>query len=135
MFFTASSQASNNNYKTTLQIINQNSGKANNFLVRIARTHSQQEKGLMFVNNLPQNYGMIFEFSGEQMVYMWMKNTQIPLDILFIDKNNKVVTIKENAKIESLEVISSIKPVIKVLEINGGLVEKLGIGVGNQVIY
>jgi len=105
----------------------------NNFLVKTAKTDKDRENGLMLVKKLPENYGMIFEFTGEQMVYMWMKNTKIPLDMLFINREGKIINIKQHAQPESLEVISSISPVAKVLEINGGLAEKLGIEIGDLV--
>ncbi len=106
----------------------------NNFLVKIAKTDKEREQGLMSVENLPQNYGMVFEFENEQMAYMWMKNTKIILDIIFINRKGKIINIKHRAQPESLEVISSIKPAAKVLEINGGLAEKLGIKIGDLVV-
>lgn len=130
-----SQAADDKNYNVKLQIINNQSGIINNFLVKIAKTDSERKKGLMRVKNLPQNYGMIFEFGSEQMVYMWMKNTKIPLDMLFIDKENKITHIEHQAKPESLEIISSVNPAIKVLEINGGLAAKLGIEVGDKVVF
>ena len=132
IFFTA---LSSKDYKTNLQIKNPQGKKVNNFLVSIAKDDEQLMKGLMFVTYLPQNYGMIFEFKNEHMVYMWMKNTKIPLDMLFIDKTKTIVSIKNKAEVESLDSISSIKPVTKVLEINGGLAKKLGIAVGDKVEY
>ena len=89
----------------------------------------------MFVDNFPNNRGMLFEFKEEQIVNMWMKDTLIPLDMLFIDKDKKIVNIKHEAQIKSLEIISSIQPVTKVLEINGGLAKKLEIAVGDQIEY
>ena len=64
---------------------------------------------------------------------MWMKNTKIPLDMIFIDKNNKIISISKEAVPESLEVISSEFKVMKVLEINGGLCDKFGIAVGDYI--
>ncbi|MES2677276.1 MAG: DUF192 domain-containing protein [Pseudomonadota bacterium] len=130
-FFTA---LNSKDYNTALQIKNPQNGKTYNFLVNIAKSEEQRQKGLMFVDKLPKNYGMIFEFENEQVIYMWMKNTKIPLDMLFIDKAGKIVSIKENAQIESLEIISSQKPVKKVLEINGGLTKKLGIKLNDLII-
>lgn len=121
------------NYNVKLQIINDK--KVNNFLVKIAKNNQEREQGLMWVQNLPQNYGMIFEFEREQIIYMWMKNTKIPLDMIFIDKNSKIINIAKNTTPESLAIISSEKPVVKVLEINGGLAERLGVLVGDKVIY
>ncbi len=123
------------NYNAKLQIINSQGNKINDFLVNIASTDKERQNGLMWVKNLPQNYGMIFEFENEQMIYMWMKNTKIPLDMIFIGKDGKVIHINHNSQPESLEIISSMKPAAKVVEINGGLAAKLGIGIGDVVKY
>jgi uncharacterized membrane protein (UPF0127 family) len=123
------------NYNVKLQIINGKNNKTNNFLVKIVKKKNEKEKGLMWVKNLPKNHGMLFEFTEEKIIYMWMKNTKIPLDMLFIDKNYKIIEISHNNKVDSLEVISSKKPASKVLEINGGLAKELGIVIGNEVSY
>lgn len=121
------------NYTHHLKIQNQKK-QEHHFIVSIADTPNKRAQGLMFVDDLPQNYGMLFEFDSEQVVNMWMKNTKIPLDMIFIDKNNKIAHIKQNAAPESLKIISSEKLVKKVLEINGGKVEELGINVGDKII-
>jgi uncharacterized membrane protein (UPF0127 family) len=120
-------------YKTVLRIKNSYNKKTNNFLVRIASSDAQKDRGLMWVENLPKNYGMVFNFDEERMVYMWMKNTKISLDMIFINHEGKVVNIYHQAVPESLRIISSIKPSSKVLEINGGLANILGIKVGDYV--
>jgi uncharacterized membrane protein (UPF0127 family) len=76
---------------------------------------------------------MFFPFYKSQVIVMWMKNTQIPLDMIFIDKHDRIVTIKTHAVPCSLDLISSEKEAKKVLEINAGLVERLGIKVGQKV--
>jgi uncharacterized membrane protein (UPF0127 family) len=129
----ASKSLDDKNYNVKLQIINNQNGVVNDFLVKIAKTDKERERGLMWVKKLPQNYGMIFEFTNEQLVYMWMKNTKIPLDMIFINQEGKIVHIKHQTQPESLEIISSINPAVKVLEINGGLADKLGIEVGDAV--
>lgn len=123
------------NYNVKLQIINGSKDIIGHFLVSVANNDKDMENGLMWVNDLPKNYGMIFEFKKEQMVFMWMKNTKIPLDMLFIDDDGKIVNIKKLAQPESLDIISSTKPVKKVLEINGGLSDQLGIEIGDQIRY
>lgn len=117
-----------------LKIQNHKTNQIHKFIVSIANTPNKKAQGLMFVTYLPQNYGMLFEFENEQIVNMWMKNTKIPLDMIFIDKNNKIAHIKHNAAPESLEIISSEKLAKKVLEINGGRVKELGINVGDKII-
>ena len=123
------------NYNTNLQIINNKNSHIGNFKVKIVREERDREIGLMFVNSLPVNYGMLFEFEKEQVIHMWMKNTKISLDMIFIDKNNRIIDIKHKTVPESLQIISSVKEAIKVLEINGGLCHKLGIKIGDFIKY
>ncbi len=122
-------------YDSNLQIINQQNGKIHNFKTKIADSESERIQGLMFVKHLPENYAMFFKFEKTQQIYMWMKNTKIPLDMIFIDQEGKVAHIEQNAKPESLDIISSVYPVLKVLEINGGLTKELGIKAGDLVRY
>ena len=78
---------------------------------------------------------MLFVFLDEKIVTMWMKNTLINLDMIFIDKNNKIINIAHNQQNHSLSIISSQKKVDKVLEINANLAKQLEIKVGDQVIW
>jgi uncharacterized membrane protein (UPF0127 family) len=117
-----------------LQIVNDKEVVAE-FMIKIAKTIHDRQTGLMFVTELPENQGMIFENEREQQTGMWMKNTKISLDMIFIDKNNKIVAIKSRAVPESLDIISTDAKVLKVLEINGGLSEKLGIKIGYYIKY
>ncbi len=121
------------NYNVKLQILDGKEKKIAEFFVAVADTEYKKIYGLMNLSKLPQDYGMLFPFSKSQMITMWMKNTQIPLDMIFIDKNHLIVTIRTHAVPYSLDLISSEKEVKKVLEINAGLVEKLGIKVGQKV--
>ena len=105
------------------------------FEIDLASTPEQQEKGLMFRKSLPENYGMLFVHEPPRIVTMWMKNTLIPLDMLFIDANRNIVHIHENAEPESLTHISYPKPVWAVLEIAGGMANKRGINIGQRVYY
>lgn len=105
------------------------------FNIRIADTEARRELGLMFVTRLPADEGMLFPEDQPQIMSMWMKNTLIPLDMLFIDKRGHIVCLLENAKPESLEILSCKKPVRAVLEIGGGEARHRGIQVGDQVIF
>jgi hypothetical protein len=116
-----------------LQIFNQDSKQVAEFTIAIADDDHKKMYGLMNLKHLPENNGMIFTFDKTQVVTMWMKNTLIPLDMLFIDDANIIVNIKTDATPKSLEVISSEKPVKKVVEINGGLSKKLGIEIGQKI--
>lgn len=122
------------NYDTKLQIINNKSQITHDFLVKIVKSDEEKAKGLMFVTKLPDHYGMLFEFWPEQIVHMWMKNTKIPLDMLFISKDNQIVYIQHNASVDSTEVISSKEKVAKVLEINANQARRLGIDIGDRLI-
>ena len=125
------------NYDIKLQIINNATEKQriNNFIIKIAKSEDEQERGLMFIDYLPKNYGMLFKFEEEKIINMWMKNTKISLDMIFIDGKGIIKKIVANTKPNSLEIISSDFFVDKVLEINGGLCAKLNIAVGNYIKY
>jgi uncharacterized membrane protein (UPF0127 family) len=99
----------------------------------IATTKESQEKGLMFLNEIPENYGMTFLFNKPKIIYMWMKNTFIPLDMLFFDENNKIVHIHKNAEPFSEEIISSNVPALGVIEISGGNTDNQNIQIGDTI--
>lgn len=121
------------NYNVKLQVINENGEDIAEFSVAVADTDYKKMYGLMNLNRLPKDHGMLFPFFRSQVIMMWMKNTRIPLDMLFIDNDNVIVNIKTNAVPYSLEMISSEKEVNKVLEINAHAVSRLGIKVGQKV--
>ncbi len=101
----------------------------------VALTPEQQIRGLMFRKSLPENDGMLFVFPTKQIVSMWMKNTYIPLDMIFFDDTRKVVHIHQNARPHDLTIISSLVPATGVLEVNAGFVRKHHITLGNQINY
>lgn len=105
------------------------------FQVEVADTDEERAKGLMFRETLPNWSGMLFDFETEQLVSMWMKNTFISLDMLFIDNTGTIVAIMEKAEPESLEHISPGIPVRAVLELSGGTTERLGIKPGDTVQF
>lgn len=101
--------------------------------VEMARTEQQRVTGLMFRKELPERQGMLFDFESDQVVEMWMKNTYIPLDMLFIRANGVIARIEAMTTPFSERVISSGEPVRAVLEIPGGAAKRLGIAVGDQM--
>jgi uncharacterized membrane protein (UPF0127 family) len=103
------------------------------FKVELATTPSQMELGLMYRQNLPADAGMLFVYPTEQSVAFWMKNTLIPLDMLFIGADGRIRRIVERTIPLSTNPIPSGDPVRAVLEINGGAAEKLGIHAGDMV--
>lgn len=105
------------------------------FSVEEAKTDEERERGLMFRTSLPEGQGMIFDFSPEQNVSMWMKNTLIPLDMIFIRADGRILRIAENTKIRSEDIIPSGGPVRAVVEVIAGTAKKFGIAPGDKVSY
>ncbi|HTT79847.1 MAG TPA: DUF192 domain-containing protein [Stellaceae bacterium] len=105
------------------------------FAVEVATTPAQLEQGLMFRRHLAANAGMIFDFGTPQMAAMWMKNTLIPLDMLFVDAKGRIVNIDQRAIPLSLEPIAAAAPVRAVIELNGGTAARLAIKPGDRVIF
>ncbi len=103
------------------------------FDVEVVREESARNRGLMFRQSMPAGDGMLFDYDPPQEIAFWMKNTYIPLDILFIGADGRIITIAAKTTPLSLERIPSGGPARAVLEINGGLSGKLGIGVGDRV--
>lgn len=108
-------------------------GKVLNFTAELALTDRQREQGLMFRKSMPEMNGMLFNFGTDREVTMWMRNTLIPLDMVFISKDGKVTHIHPNAVPHSEDIISSRGAVRFVLELNGGAAKKLGIAKGDTV--
>jgi uncharacterized membrane protein (UPF0127 family) len=104
------------------------------FTVEIAATPEQQERGLMFRRTLAGDRGMIFPYDPPQDVAFWMKNTLIPLDIVYIRADGTIVRIT-NAEAMSLEALPAGEPVAAVLEIRGGRAAELGIKEGDVVSW
>ena len=119
--------------RSALQI--RSSSGLNWFNIRIADTEQHRELGLMFVTYLPSDEGMLFPEAKPQIMSMWMKNTLIPLDMLFIDTRGRIVCLLANARPQSLELLSCDKPVKAVLEIGGGEAQRRGIKVGDKVMH
>lgn len=99
--------------------------------VELAETPAARARGLMVRESLPAGHGMWFDFGRSGRVMMWMKNTQIPLDMLFIRDDCTVVHVVEDAVPESLEMLGPNAPVRWVLEVNAGFVAATGAGVGS----
>lgn len=104
------------------------------FDVEVAKTQEQQEYGLMFRSSMPQNHGMVFDFGKPHAIEMWMKNTLIPLDMVFANDKNIITHIVKNAKPESTERISSGGEVKMVIELNGGATDRYAIREGDRVM-
>src|SRR5579862_5566763 len=103
------------------------------FAVELAVTDEERERGLMYRRSLPESYGMLFDFKRDQEVTMWMKNTYVSLDMIFIQSDGRIRRIAENTEPESLKIIPSGGPVRAVLEVVAGTAKKLGIEAGDRV--
>ena len=103
------------------------------FTVEEARSPEQMERGLMFRESLAPDRGMLFIFESPQTAAMWMKDTQIPLDMLFIDARGKIVYVATDTVPESENIITAGVPVKAVLELAAGTCEKRGIKTGDAI--
>jgi uncharacterized membrane protein (UPF0127 family) len=103
------------------------------FKVEMALTPEERSKGLMYRTELAPDAGMLFDFRTDQPIYMWMKNTYIPLDMVFIRSDGRVARIAANTTPLSTETISSGGPVRAVLELPAGTARARGIAVGDRV--
>ncbi len=121
--------------RSELRIVRGKGAATHDFRVWIADTGERQMQGLMFVRDLPANEGMLFVHDRPRIASMWMKNTFIPLDMLFIDARGRIVTIHENTTPHSLDPLSSGQPVLAVLELRGGEVARRGIRTGDRVVH
>ena len=103
------------------------------FTVEVAETPAQMEQGLMFRRTLADDAGMLFDYKQPTLATMWMRNTLIPLDMLFVDAQGRIVNIYERAVPESDNVIAAAAPVRYVIELNGGTAARLGMAPGDKV--
>lgn len=122
--------------KPTLEIVEIVTARGRTrFTVEIAATPAQQQRGLMFRKALAPDRGMLFTYARPQPAAFWMKNTLIPLDILYIAANGRVLSIARNAQPHSQTPIPSGGPVLGVLEIAGGRAAQLGVLPGDRVLH
>lgn len=105
------------------------------FTVEVARSPKEQVTGLMFRRTLAPDAGMIFPYPSERPTAFWMKNTLIPLDLIFIRADGRIARIAENTTPRSLDLIHSAEPVAAVLEIAGGRSAELGLRPGDVVAW
>ena len=105
------------------------------FEVFIAATPKSREKGLMNITDFPKRRAMLFVYPSSQRVFFWMKNTFIPLDILFADGQGEIVKIHHNAKPHDETLIDSGEDVKFVLEINAGLAKSYGLNIGAKMLH
>jgi hypothetical protein len=115
----------------TLEIVSKTG--VHTFTVELADNDADREKGLMFRKELPEGSGMLFDFHAEAPVSFWMQNTYIPLDMIFIHSDGRILRIAENTEPLSTKIVPSGGPVRAVLEVIGGTARKMGIAPGDRV--
>ncbi len=103
------------------------------FSVELAVTDEERARGLMYRRSVPESYGMLFDFKRDQEVTMWMRNTYVSLDMIFIQSDGRIRRIAENTETESDKIIPSGGQVRAVLEVAAGTARKLGIAPGDRV--
>ena len=105
------------------------------FNVEVAKTIEERRNGLMNRKKLLNNEGMLFIFPREKIIQLWMKNTYIPLDVIFISENNEIEEIKKNMEKLSETIVKSKVKSRYALEFNAGLINKLNIEIGDKVLF
>ena len=119
------------NEKIEVSIYNKNI----TFNVEVAKTIEERRAGLMYRKKLLNNEGMLFIFPREKIIQLWMKNTYIPLDVVFISENKVIVDIKKNMEKLSETIVKSKVKSRYALEFNAGLINKLDIEIGDKVLF
>lgn len=128
-------QAQNVTFPTGRLEIVTPSGQRHAFVVEVASTREQLSQGLMYRRTMAANAGMLFDFGRVQAAGMWMKNTFIPLDMLFVAADGRIAGIAERTVPGSLEVIESPGAIRAVIELNGGTASRLGLKAGDRVVH
>ena len=118
---------------STVPLSVRSGAKVHKFIVEVARTEAEQARGLMFRDRLADNAGMIFPISPQRVASFWMKNTLIPLDMIFIRGDGSIARIAAETVPYSLDPVTSGEPVAAVLEIRGGRASELGISENDKV--
>jgi uncharacterized membrane protein (UPF0127 family) len=122
-------------FPQSLLAIKTSSGKVINFKIWQADTPQREQQGLMFIHELDIHAGMLFLFPGNEPVIMWMKNTFIPLDLLFLNARGEIDYIASNATPQSEKRIGPPTPEFAVLELKGGACDQFGIKIGDRIMH
>jgi uncharacterized membrane protein (UPF0127 family) len=122
-------------FPQSLLSIQTSSSKIVNFKIWLADTERRKEQGMMFIREMDEHTGMLFMFPENKRVSMWMKNTYVSLDLLFLDARGRIDFIAERATPKSENIIGPPTPEFAVLELKGGACDKFGIKVGDNVLH
>jgi uncharacterized protein len=117
----------------TLEIVTR--GGVHTFAVELATTDAERSRGLMYRRDVPEGTGMLFDFKQDLNITMWMKNTYVSLDMIFIRADGRIHRIAENTEPESEKIVAAGAPVRAVLEVVAGTARKLGIRPGDRVAH
>lgn len=128
----AGQSASASALTTAVVTLTPSAGKPHRYTVEIARTEAEQARGLMFRKTMARNAGMIFPMRPARFASFWMENTLIPLDIIFIAPDGKVLNVVTGTPL-SRDQLNSVAPVSAVLELNGGEAARIGLEPGDAV--
>lgn len=120
---------------SALTIKSASTGNTHRFSIEIAKTAKQQHHGLMHRTALPADHGMLFVWDRDTPIRMWMKNTPLPLDMLFIDADGKIISIVDNTTPNSEKIIDPHMPARAVLELLGGTTEQQHINTGDIIVH
>lgn len=120
---------------TTVIFYSDSMTKLCSFRAELAATPEEHEKGLMFRKSLVPDGGMLFVYDGENIRFFWMKNTSMPLDMVFINSKSEVTGIYKSAKPFDETIVTSWTPAMYVLEINSGKVDQCNIKIGSRVKF
>jgi len=122
-------------FPQSLLAIRTSSGKVVNFKIWEADTPKREQQGMMFIREMDEHTGMLFMFPENKPVTMWMKNTYVSLDLVFLNAQGKIDYIAANATPRSEAIIGPPTPEFAVLELKGGACERFDIKVGDKVLH
>jgi uncharacterized protein len=122
-------------FPQSLLAVRTSSGQVVNFKIWEADTKKREEQGMMFIREMDEHTGMLFMFPENHPVSMWMKNTYVSLDLLFLNAQGKIDYIAERATPRSEAIIGPPTPEFAVLELKGGACEQFGIKVGDKILH
>ena len=125
--------AENLSFRTEPLTIERQDGERVSLTVELAVSGPERERGLMFRESMDDDHGMLFDFGTDRLVTMWMKNTVLPLDMVFADKTGKIVTIRRDAVPFSEDVITSGEPVRFTLELKAGMAARYKLAPGDRL--
>lgn len=123
------------NFDKDVLVIKASAHACHRFDIYLAYNNTQRARGLMHVRQMPVSTGMLFVYEGEDYLSMWMKNTYIPLDMVFAHRDGRVSSVVSNTEPQSLRSITSIEPVAYVLELNAGTAERLSIDENSVLLW